>query len=38
MFFVKSEAFLPGLEEESLAHFEQEMFDFIDDGGFQIGF
>jgi hypothetical protein len=35
---VKGEAFLPGLEQEAFAQFEQEVFDLVDDGRFQVGF
>jgi hypothetical protein len=38
MFFVEGKALLPRLEEEALAQFEQEMFNFINDGAFQVGF
>src|ERR1039458_10606074 len=35
--FVEGEAPLPRLEEEALAHFQQEALDLADDGGFQVG-
>lgn len=36
--FLEAEAFLAGLEEEAFAEFEQELFEFIDDGGFEFVF
>jgi len=38
MFFVEGEALLARLEEEAFAHFQQEMLDLADDGGFQVRF
>ena len=35
---VEGEALLAGLEEKALAQFEQEVFELVDDGGFQVGF
>ena len=29
---------MPGLEKKSLAQFEQEIFELVDDGAFQVGF
>src|ERR1035438_10513122 len=37
MVFVEGESLLARLEEEAFAHFQQEMLDLADDGGFQVG-
>jgi len=34
---IESEALLPGLEEEAFAQFEQELFQVIQNGGFEVG-
>src|SRR6185369_10659615 len=36
--FVEGETLLASLEEKSLAQFQQEVFELVDDGGFQVGF
>lgn len=38
MIAVECETALPGLEQESLPEFEQELFYAADNGGFEIGF
>ena len=36
MVCIEGEPFLPGLEEEAFAEFQQECFEFVDDGRFEI--
>ncbi len=33
---VEGEPFLPGLEEKTFSEFEEEVFELVDDGGFQL--
>src|SRR4030042_261782 len=38
MVLVESESFLAGSEEKSFPELQQKVFEFVDDGGFQVGF
>jgi hypothetical protein len=38
MLLVEGETLLPCLEKKDLAQFEQKLFEFVDDGAFQVGF